>query len=81
MTRPANTGAPASTPSDSKLSRRTLFAGAGTVGALAAAVSLVPGAQGAVESPAALSDKPAPERGGGYVLSEHVKRYYKTTRL
>jgi hypothetical protein len=25
--------------------------------------------------------KPAPERGGGYSLSEHVKRYYKTTRL
>jgi hypothetical protein len=23
--------------------------------------------------------KPAPEKGGGYSLSEHVKRYYKTT--
>jgi hypothetical protein len=22
---------------------------------------------------------PAPENGGGYSLSEHVKRYYKTT--
>jgi hypothetical protein len=25
--------------------------------------------------------KPAPEKGGGYSLSEHVKRYYKTTRV
>ncbi|MBA2964711.1 MULTISPECIES: formate dehydrogenase [Ramlibacter] len=80
MSRPANTGAPVVPSSDSKLSRRTLFAGAGTVGALAAAVSLVPGAQEAVES-ASVPAKPAPERGGGYVLSEHVKRYYKTTRL
>jgi hypothetical protein len=25
--------------------------------------------------------KPAPEKGGGYRLSEHVKRYYKTTLI
>jgi hypothetical protein len=25
--------------------------------------------------------KPAPEKGGGYSLSEHVKHYYRTTRL
>ena len=25
--------------------------------------------------------KPAPERGGGYTLSAHVKQYYKTTLL
>jgi hypothetical protein len=24
---------------------------------------------------------PAPENGGGYSLSEHVKRYYQTTRV
>jgi hypothetical protein len=24
---------------------------------------------------------PKPERGGGYTLSEHVKRYYQTTRV
>ena len=24
---------------------------------------------------------PPPERGGGYHLSEHVKRYYKTTMV
>jgi hypothetical protein len=25
--------------------------------------------------------KPAPEKGGGYSLSDHVKQYYKTTRV
>ena len=62
------------------LSRRTLFAGAGTLGALATVASL------SVTSPvtpqiqeAALP--PAPEKGGGYSLSEHVKRYYRTTRV
>ncbi|HZY17554.1 MAG TPA: formate dehydrogenase [Ramlibacter sp.] len=64
-----------------KLSRRTLFAGAGTVGALAAAASLVPGAREAAQTAAAPTPKAPPERGGGYALSEHVKQYYKTTRL
>lgn len=62
-----------------RLSRRTLFAGAGTAGALAAAASLLPGTQGAPEPEAAA--RPAPERGGGYTLSDHVKQYYKTTRI
>ena len=72
----------ASTPaanSSSRLSRRTLFAGAGTVGALAAAASLVPAARDV--APVADIPKEPPERGGGYSLSEHVKRYYRTTRL
>jgi hypothetical protein len=59
-----------------KGSRRTLFAGAGTVGAVAAATSFLP--QVAQLAPQALQ-KAKPERGGGYELSEHVKRYYKTT--
>ena len=62
-----------------KLSRRTLFAGAGTVGVVgvvAAATSLLPQVQDL--APQALP-KAKPERGGGYELSEHVKRYYKTT--
>jgi hypothetical protein len=63
----------------SRLSRRTLFAGAGTVGAVAAVATVMPG----VRSPetAAAEPKPAPERGGGYTLSEHVKHYYRTTRI
>ncbi|MES2975754.1 MAG: formate dehydrogenase [Pseudomonadota bacterium] len=62
----------------SKLSRRTIFTGAGTVGAVAAAASLVPSLQPVAET-AATPLKPPPARGGGYSLSEHVKRYYKTT--
>lgn len=61
----------------SKLSRRTLFAGAGTAGALAAAATLLPGA---VHDTAALPEtKAPPAKGGGYQLTEHVKRYYKST--
>jgi hypothetical protein len=63
----------------SKLSRRTLFAGAGTAGALAAAASLVPATRDAEPTP--VLPKEPPERGGGYALSEHVKRYYRTTRI
>jgi len=69
---------------EAKLSRRTIFAGAGTVGALAAAASLLPRAPLAVaqEAPAAPEEaKAPPERGGGYQLTEHVKRYYQTTLI
>lgn len=63
--------------SPSKLSRRTLFAGAGTAGALAAAVSVMPSMQ-AVPQAAAEEPRVKPEKGGGYALSDHVKQYYKT---
>ena len=75
---------PKSVPSDqpkaqplSQVSRRKLFAGAGTLGAIAAASSLLPSA-GPVLEPVA-NAKAAPAKGGGYHLSEHIKRYYKTT--
>jgi hypothetical protein len=62
-----------------KLTRRTLFAGAGTAGAIAAAATVVPHlVQQEQAAPADL--KPAPEKGGGYQLTDHVKRYYQTTR-
>jgi hypothetical protein len=64
---------------DNKVSRRTLFAGAATTGAVAAAATLLPAVQEAAEAP--LQAKEPPQRGGGYELSEHVKRYYQTTRL
>jgi len=64
----------------STLSRRSLFAGAATVGAVAAATSVLPSAVQSMsaKAPAPL---PKPERGGGYTVSEHVKRYYQTTRV
>jgi hypothetical protein len=61
----------------SKLSRRHLFVGAGTAGALAAAAGLMPGAVQKTAVPPEL--KEPPERGGGYQLTDHVKRYYKST--
>jgi hypothetical protein len=61
----------------SKLSRRTLFAGAGTVGAVAATVSLLPSLRDA--APAEVQPKAPPEKGGGYSVTDHVKQYYKTT--
>lgn len=66
------------TQSTTKLSRRTLFAGASTVGAIATVASLMPSVQG-LALPAEQQPKPAPEKGGGYSLSAHVKQYYKTT--
>lgn len=61
------------------LNRRSLFAGAGTLGAVAAAATLLPVAPEAdTQAAPAL---PKPERGGGYTLTEHVKQYYKTTRI
>jgi len=60
------------------LNRRTLFAGASTVGALAAVASVLPTAPAEVAQPA---QAPMPAKGGGYHLSEHVKHYYKTTQI
>lgn len=60
-----------------QISRRKMFAGAGALGAIAATASLLPSAA-PVTAPQGLV-KVAPARGGGYHLSEHVKRYYQTT--
>ena len=65
--------------SENVLSRRVLFAGAGTAGALAAVASLLPSAPAAVE--AAATPKAPPTQGGGYSVTEHVQHYYKTTRI
>ena len=65
--------------SQPKPSRRGFFFGAATAGAAAAVVVALPGAP-ALEASAQLP-KPAPEKGGGYSLTEHVKQYYQTTRI
>lgn len=60
-----------------RLSRRMFLAGAATASAAAAGAAVLPERrQPAQSAPLA---KPAPKKGGGYHLSEHVKRYYKTT--
>jgi hypothetical protein len=66
-------------PKANALSRRTLFAGAGTVGALAAVAALLPKGT----APAAVVAAPAAPAAadGGYQLTEHVQRYYQTARV
>lgn len=61
-----------------KASRRGFMIGAAVAGATTATVV---GTQLASNETTAAAQEapPAPERGGGYRLSEHVKRYYKTT--
>jgi len=67
------------TPNDSALRRRSLFAGAGAVGALAAAAAVLPRVQ---PTPQPLADAtPAAPDQAGYQLTEHVKQYYATARL
>ena len=66
--------------SQAKSSRRGFLWGAAAAGAAATAVATLP--KGQPESAAAVAEpQPAPERGGGYRVSEHVQRYYSTTRV
>jgi hypothetical protein len=65
--------------SQPKPSRRGFFFGAAVTGAAAAAVVALPGVQ--LPEAATAERVPAPEKGGGYKLSEHIKRYYQTTRI
>jgi hypothetical protein len=67
-------------PAQGTVNRRTLFAGATTVGALAAVAALLPSTPTA-EPQAEAVPKAPPERGGGYALSDHVKQYYQTARV
>jgi hypothetical protein len=67
--------------SHTKPSRRGFMLGATVAGAAAAAAVTLPRNEG--DTPFASQDKapPPPEKGGGYRVSEHVMRYYKTTQL
>lgn len=66
--------------SQPKPSRRGFMLGAAVAGAATAAVATFPKVA-APEAPLADKAPPAPENGGGYHVSEHVKRYYKTTQV
>lgn len=63
----------------SLLSRRRVFAGAGTVGALAAVAAALP--LQPAPAPVAAQPKPKAEPTGGYQLTEHVQRYYQTAKV
>jgi len=60
-------------------SRRKFFFGAAGVTAAAAAVAVLPKVDAPASAEASAPQQPAPEKGGGYSLSEHVKHYYRTT--
>lgn len=61
------------------MSRRTVFAGAGVVGAAAAAATVLPGVL--QNTAPAVAAAPAPTATTGYQLTEHVRRYYQTARV
>lgn len=63
------------------LDRRTMLAGAGTVGALAAAAAVLPSQRSQVPEPGAESEAAPRDTSAGYRLTEHIKRYYSTTRI
>ncbi|HEU5293924.1 MAG TPA: formate dehydrogenase [Burkholderiaceae bacterium] len=65
----------------SAMHRRKLLGAAGTTGALAAAATLLATRDDQSVAPAEADAKAAPARGGGYRLTEHVQRYYQTTKV
>ena len=66
------------TPAPDALSRRRLFAGAGSAGVLAAAAAVLPLTE-AVAPEAALAL--ANDADAGYRLTEHIQSYYRTARV
>lgn len=62
-----------------RLARRTLFAGAGAAGALAAVAVVLPGADSSATDVATASE--AQGEDGRYRLTAHVQRYYQTARV
>jgi ABC-type nitrate/sulfonate/bicarbonate transport system substrate-binding protein len=68
-----------SKPNSPIVGRRTVMAGAGAVGALAAASALRPQGTTAAASQAAAATQPAVN--GGYQLTEHIKLYYAKARV
>jgi hypothetical protein len=66
------------------LSRRRVFAGAGTAGALAAAAVVLPLASGDSADSAATATATTPpgdDAQGRYQLTQHVQRYYQTAKV
>jgi len=59
-----------------KVARRGFFAGLGLIAAAGAAVKLAPSTT--IE---ALTEQPDEPEGKSYRLSEHVKKYYRTTTI
>lgn len=69
-----------STDSKPVLSRRRVFAGAGTAGALAAAAAALPLARTAEVAPTAQAPQ-VDDAHGRYQATQHVLRYYRTAKV
>ena len=69
------------TDSPHPLKRRGLIFGAGAAGAAAIAVTALPLARAPVATAASGSAAAAAAEKGGYQLTQHVLRYYQTTRI
>lgn len=67
------------TPAASPLKRRGLLIGAGAAGAAVLAAKALPGAAPAA-APLAVAAKKVVDTQGGYQITDHVLRYYETTR-
>ena len=70
---------PATDPS--AVHRRKLLGAAGTTGALAAAATLLATREDAAVAVDGAAAQAAPEQRSGYQLTEHVRRYYQTTKV
>jgi hypothetical protein len=70
-----------SPPQSPLLSRRRVFAGAGTAGALAAAAVALPLSQRAPPEAVTAGVAPKDDAQGRYQLTAHVQRYYQTTKV
>jgi hypothetical protein len=66
-------------PQEKTASRRGLIFGAAAVGTAATALVALP--QISPQDTPQVELKPAPEKGGGYQLTAHVKHYYRTALI
>jgi hypothetical protein len=64
-----------------KVPRRTALAGVGALGAVATAAVLLPGQQPSTTQTPATGAPNEGAAGSGYRLTEHIKRYYASTRI
>ena len=71
--------APATNATANPLKRRGLLIGAGAAGAAVLAAKALPGAA-PVATAVAVTTKKVVDTGGGYQVTDHVLRYYETTR-
>ena len=70
-----------SRPETELLTRRRVFAGVGTAGALAAVAAVLPLSPTPAPTVAAAVPKLADDADGRYQLTQHVQRYYQTAKL